>query len=58
MKSQANNTRRNRLITYHGETKTLKQWADIIGCKESMLRSRLNRGWSVEKAIEIPKLRN
>lgn len=50
MKSQANNTRRNRLITYNGETKTLKQWADIMGCNESMLRSRLNRGVECRKS--------
>lgn len=58
MKEQSNNTRRNRMITYNGETKTLQQWAEKIGLEESTLRSRLNRGWSVDKAIETPKLRN
>lgn len=58
IKEQSNNRRGNRILTYNGETRTLTQWAEIIGCRESMLRSRLNRGWSVEKAIETPKLKS
>lgn len=56
MKEQANNTTRNRIIKYNGESKTLKQWAEILGFDESVLRNRLNRGWSVERAIETPKM--
>lgn len=55
-KEQANNTTRNRVIEYKGERKTLKQWAEFLEFDESVLRSRLNHGWSIEKAIETPKM--
>lgn len=53
-KEQANNTRRNHLVTYKGETKTLQQWCDIYNLDKSTLRNRLKYGWSVEKAITTP----
>lgn len=49
-KQQANNTRRNRMITYKGVTKTMQQWADEIGIQTSTLRYRLNK-WSVARAL-------
>ena len=51
LKQQANNTRTNRLITYNGETHTLSQWADLKGISYDTLRNRLNRGWTVERAL-------
>ena len=48
---QRNNTRRTKLITAFGETKTLSEWADEKGWRRSKLRSRLWRGWSVEDAL-------
>lgn len=52
-KTQANNTRRNTLITYKGETKTLAEWAVEKGLKYDVLYSRINRyGWSIEKALD------
>ena len=50
-KEQANNTRRNRFITYDGRAQTLQQWADETGIKVGTLWARLERGWSVEKAL-------
>lgn len=48
---QANNTRRNRYISYQGETKTLSQWARHLGIKQSTLSRRILSGWPVEKAF-------
>jgi hypothetical protein len=53
-KEQAQNFRRNRLITFNGATKTLGQWADSLFMSPDALRSRLNGGWAVEKALFTP----
>lgn len=51
--TQQNNTTRNRLICYKGETKTLAQWAECLGFNYKLLSNRLNAlHWSVEKAFE------
>ena len=48
---QANNTRRNRFITYKGETKTVTQWARHLGINQTTLSRRILSGWPVEKAF-------
>lgn len=54
-KIQGNNTRRNHLLTYKGETKTMSEWAEIFGIKYTTLRGRINNyHWTVEKALETP----
>lgn len=53
-KEQANNTRRNRRITFHGETLTLTEWAQRIGISISGLHSRLKH-WPVDRALREPK---
>jgi hypothetical protein len=54
-KEQALNSRRNHLITYNGETKTLQEWAEILSMKYTTLSSRLTTyGWGIEKAIKTP----
>lgn len=63
-KQQANNIRRNRKLTFQGETKTMAQWAEdprvaAIGVNYTMLRARLNiLKWTVEKALTTPKQAN
>lgn len=54
-KEQANNTRRNHLITYSGKTQTLQQWADEIGISRQVIERRIARGWGTEKALSTPK---
>lgn len=57
MKVQANNTRRNRYVTYKGETHTLSEWCDILGLDKGLIRNRVYRyKWSIEKAFTTPKL--
>ena len=53
-KEQANNTSRNRFLTYNGQTKTVTQWADSLGIKGGTLEGRLKNGWSTEKALTTP----
>ena len=48
---QANNTRRNRMLTYNGETKTMAEWARCLGIPYGRLQIRIQRGWEIEKAF-------
>jgi hypothetical protein len=53
-KEQNNNRRTNHLITYNGETKNIKQWADQYGINRVTLSKRINRfGWPIEKALGL-----
>ena len=54
MKQQGNNKRTNVFLTYNGKTMTMTQWAEEIGIDHRVLWSRLNSGWSVEKALTQP----
>lgn len=53
-REQANNTRRNVLITYDGDTKTMSEWATQYGIPYKTLWHRLNNGWEIPKAISTP----
>ena len=50
---QANNKRNNHKLTYSGETHTIREWAKLIGISYNTLRSRIQRGWGVGKALTI-----
>lgn len=52
MKEQQRNKRNNKFIKYNGETKTLAEWADILGVRYGLLNIRLSRGWDVERAFK------
>lgn len=52
MKEQQNNRRNNHIITYHGETHTVKQWAEKLEINYNTLLSRINRyHWTIERAF-------
>ena len=53
-KAQNRNTRRNRMLTYEGRTECLSAFAEEFGLRYSTLWDRLNRGWTVERALETP----
>lgn len=53
-RTQANNKRNNRYITYDGTTKTLSEWSQQFGIGEATIRARLNRGWDIDKALNTP----
>lgn len=51
---QANNKRSNRLLTYNGYTRTIAELAREKGMTYTSLYHRIERGWSVESALETP----
>ena len=53
-REQANNTSRNRLISYLGKAQTVAQWADETGIPRNTLLYRLRRGWTIERALTQP----
>lgn len=50
-KEQENNKRSNRLLTHDGKTMTLAQWSDHIGLNYNSLRTRLRKGWPLERVL-------
>ena len=53
-RTQANNMRKNRHITYDNKTMTVSEWSIETNIGATTLRNRLYRGWSVEKALTTP----
>ncbi|KKK90500.1 hypothetical protein LCGC14_2722390, partial [marine sediment metagenome] len=51
---QNRNTRRNRWVTYQGETLCITDWARRYGLHPPTLRFRLLRGMSIEQALTAP----
>lgn len=51
---QMRNTRRNRYITFNGETLCISEWAERIDIGHAALMKRINR-WGVERALTTPK---
>lgn len=47
------NKRNNRLVTYKGETRCAREWAEKLGIDYHTLQYRLNK-WSVKDAFERP----
>ena len=57
-KDQANNRRNNTVIEANGVEMTITQWADRLGTSASTISARIDMGWSVEDAVNIPVTRN
>jgi hypothetical protein len=55
-REQTWNFSRNRLLTFNGESLPIAQWAHRLGFKRSAIGARLQRGWSVERALSTPLL--
>ena len=53
-RTQANNTRRNKRLTYGGESLTYSQWGRKLGFRDGVISRRIMRGWSVEDSINTP----
>jgi hypothetical protein len=56
-KQQTQNRSTNVFLTYKGKTQCRNAWASELGISPMCLRSRLRRGWSIEKAFEHPTYR-
>ena len=49
---QQNNRRCNHLLTYNGDTKTLRQWSEYTGISYSTLHKRIfTLHWDIERAL-------
>lgn len=55
---QARNTRRNRMFTIRGVTKSLPEWVEIYGASYDRVKARLKYGWEIERALTTGKLIN
>lgn len=53
-KVQNRNKRNNNYLEYKGEVKTLTDWAEQFGISRNTVTGRLNSGWTVEQALELP----
>ena len=51
---QARNKTNTNWLTYDGETLSITTWAERIGLSVSALRSRIIKGWSVERSLTTP----
>lgn len=53
---QNNNTRRNRIIEFRGESKTLAEWGRTTGIRPHCIRQRIDiYGWTIEEALTTSK---
>lgn len=58
-KENCRNKRNNHCLTYNGQTKTITEWAEITGLGKEVIRYRIVKmGWSAEKALTTPKMKN
>lgn len=53
-KTQANNTRKNHLITIDGVTKNIRQWEVDRGFAPGTISWRIYEGWDAERAVTTP----
>lgn len=53
---QQRNRTDSRLLTAHGETFCMSEWAERLGVPCATIGGRLDRGWSVERAVTEPPL--
>jgi hypothetical protein len=54
---QTKNVRRNRRLTYQGETHTFAEWSRILGIPPNTIWERANRNLSVEEILSTKKLK-
>lgn len=54
-REQSQNSRKARMLTYNGETLCLREWSRRIGITHSTLIARLERGWTLERALSTPR---
>lgn len=54
MKTQQNNRRDTKFLTYNGETKSVTEWCEITGMKRNTLLNRIRIGYTAEECFEVP----
>ena len=53
-KRQARNRSSNVILTMNGVTFCISEWSERLGFNRHLISKRLSRGWTVEKALSIP----
>lgn len=53
-KEQQRNLRSNKILEYNGESHCMSEWSEIFNINYKVLSGRINRGWSVERALTEP----
>jgi len=48
---QARNKRNNHVLTWRGKTQTITEWSEELNIPRERLKTRITRGWSIEKAL-------
>lgn len=51
MKVQQNNRTNNNMITFKGETLTMKQWSEKLGILYTTIQRRMKKKWPIEKVL-------
>lgn len=51
---QGRNKSNNVILDHNGRSAAISEWAEILGVKESTLRERRKRGWTVVEILSIP----
>lgn len=51
---QARNRRNNTILTYNGQSLTIKEWSEITHINASTISKRLEAGWNVPRIINEP----
>ena len=57
LREQFNNKTNNHFIEYNGERNTVANWARKLNMSYSVLISRIQRGWSIERAFTTPVIK-
>lgn len=52
--TQARNRRSSRTLTWRGETRSVPDWAEVVGLPWKTIHHRLALGWTVEQALTRP----
>lgn len=55
---QNNNSRHVHMIEYCGEVKSISEWSKIKMISRNTIIKRLKMGWSIEKALNTPVMKN
>ena len=53
IKEQCNNRRSNHFIEYDGRRLTISKWAEYLNINVNTLKSRIRRGWDIQRAMEV-----
>ncbi|CAI8756147.1 HNH endonuclease [Pseudomonas chlororaphis] len=51
---QNRNSSRNRMLSHDGKTMCVSEWAEQLGINYRTIMTRLNKGWSSERALATP----